>query len=316
MNNLVSVVVTSYNHAEYLEQRMESLLGQTYQNLEIIVVDDCSTDDSMSVLENYRKYSHITIIALENNSGYANACNLGVSLSSGEFIMFAECDDYSDLRQVETLLRKLIENESAGVVYSRSTIIDSRGAIIGDDFQCRESAFRRMCARDTLISGKEIQKFLLISCVVPNMSAALIRKSEFIGVGGVSSKFKACADWDLWCRLAERCDFYYVNAPLNNFRTHATTVRNTFAITVQLSEIFDLLHRASGKTMLTVVERFRFKINLGRIWGNYIIASPINGIRCFRGIWRESLRYDSLSGLYLLLGFAAMLGRMMLKMFK
>jgi len=90
-NELVSIVVTSYNHAEYLEQRLQSLLDQTYSNFEIIVVDDNSTDNSRQVLEKYRNNPKIKLFYNEINYGHAKTCNLGVSKCRGEYVIFAEC---------------------------------------------------------------------------------------------------------------------------------------------------------------------------------------------------------------------------------
>lgn len=230
MNDLVSIIVTSYNHAEYLKKRMDSLLDQTYKNLEIIVVDDCSTDGSIVILENYRKYDHIRVIALEKNTGYANVSNLGAGMAKGDYIMFAECDDFDSPLHVETLVRSLKDHGDAGVAYCRSAMVDDKGKFCGDDLQVREPAFQALCSSDTMISGPRMQKFLLKSCVIPNMSAALIRKNIFDAVGGLSLLYRACADWDLWCRIAENSDFYYVAASLNNFRSHSTTVRNTASV--------------------------------------------------------------------------------------
>ena len=80
----ISIIVASYNHAEYLEERMDTLLNQTFDKFEIIVVDDCSTDNSTEVLEKYRDNPKTTFIFLEENGGYAKACNLGISKSRGE----------------------------------------------------------------------------------------------------------------------------------------------------------------------------------------------------------------------------------------
>ena len=303
MNNLVSIIVTSYNHAEYLDQRMESLLNQTYDRLEIIVIDDCSSDDSRNVLAKYGHYSHIQIINLEENRGYANASNLGVSMCRGEYIMFAECDDYNKPEHIETLMECMGKSEYIGVAYCRSNMVDSSGTISGTDFQYRENSFKDRCAHDTLIPKGEMQKYLLISCVIPNMSAALIRKKYFELVGGISTNYRTCADWDLWCRIARSCDFYYITSPLNYFRTHPTTVRSTFGIFLPLSEMFSLLYDALSNTPLSFPERLRFRVNLGFIWANYINSNPAQWIRDFLPIWRISIKYDKMSILFVLLGF-------------
>lgn len=302
MQELVSVIVTSYNHAEYLDQRMISLLQQTYGHLEIIVIDDGSTDGSVQVLEKYKKYPHITIVALAENTGYAHASNLGVSLSRGAYIMFAECDDYDDPRHIEILVETMQGNEDIGVSYCRSNMVDNKGQIFGTDFQYRNNSFKRRCVRDTIIPRKDMQRYLLMSCVVPNMSAALIRKTCFEHVGGISTSYRACADWDFWCRMAEHFDFYYVAATLNDFRTHPTTVRTSFGVVLPVTEIMTLLYRSFRKTELSAFDRFRFRINVGFIWVNYIAARPRGLFRNFMLIWRHSIKYERASIVFFFLG--------------
>jgi glycosyltransferase involved in cell wall biosynthesis len=300
MQSLISIIVTSYNHSTYLDQRMVSLLNQTYSNSEIIVVDDCSSDDSAQVLRKYLDHPRVRIVELDRNRGYAYASNLGVSLAHGDYILFAESDDYSEPMQVETLLRSLAEHDTAGVAYSRSTMINSSGHIAGNDFQGREKDFRDMCARDVLIPSRQMRLFFLVACVIPNMSAALIRRDCFNRAGGLSPSYRACADWDFWCRMAELTDFYYITTPLNNFRTHPKTVRGTMSIKVQLLEMYQLLYTAYEKMELDQTERRRFKINTGALWANFIPLNPLSWIISFPSILRETMRFDRLTVLYLM----------------
>lgn len=301
-DDLISVIVTSYNHAEYLDERMESLLGQTYRNLEIIVVDDCSTDSSLEVLGKYEKYDHVKIVALKKNVGYANASNFGVSICHGEYIMFAECDDFSAPSHIEILHDKMVNKENIGVAYCRSNMVDSNGNVFGDDFCYREPAFQSLCFQDTLIPQPDVQRFFLFSCVIPNMSAALIRKKFFNLVGGLSPAYRVCADWDFWCRISSHCDFYYVAFSLNNFRSHLMTVRNTSGIQVPLIEIISLLYGAFENVNFGFIEKLKFKINVGFIWACYLSQGLLGWLGAFPSIWRQSLKYDNLSLLFLLFG--------------
>ena len=93
---LVSVVVASYNHAEFLEKRMESLINQTYSDLEMLVIDDCSPDNSLKVLRKYESHPKVKLVIRENNGGWVVVSNQGVEISSGEFVIFANCDDDCD----------------------------------------------------------------------------------------------------------------------------------------------------------------------------------------------------------------------------
>ena len=308
MKPLVSAIVTSYNHAEYLDQRMESLLEQTYGNIEIIVIDDCSTDGSREVLENYRGDSRVNLILLEENGGYASACNLGLNESRGDYIMFAECDDYNDPDHIKTLVEVMEQNERVGAAYCRSNIVDEQGVILGTDYDVRDSSFKSLCGNDVLIPSGIMARFFLFSCVIPNMSAALIKKKAIESVGGLSPDFLACADWDLWCRMAEENNFYYVTKTMNYFRTHPETVRKKAGVALQVGEYYDLLYRSFSGMSLTFAESFRFKMNCGFIWANFLVVNPSDWIKSFPKVCRRSFMNDKLSVLYLFLGLAKKAG--------
>jgi glycosyltransferase involved in cell wall biosynthesis len=303
MAKLVSVIVTSYNHEAFLDQRMQSILKQTYKNIEVIVIDDCSVDNSKQVLEPYKKNKHVQIKCLKLNGGYANACNLGVELSSGEYIMFAECDDYNDPRHIELLVEALEADDSIGVAYCKSTIVNEKGEIIGDDFQYRNSDFKNLCYETTIIPKEKIQAFLLTSCVIPNMSAALFKKTHYIKIGGISPKYRACADWDFWCRMSELSNFFYITTPMNYFRTHATTVRSSFSIEQQTMEIFDLLFKFYKTKNLAFIQKVYFKVNLGSIWLIHLVSDPKQWAKSFFRILFKSLKYDKFCIIYLAIAF-------------
>ena len=289
---LVSIVVTSYNHAEYLDQRMKSLLLQTYGNLEIIVVDDHSTDGSAEVFDKYRKYPHVYITILAENGGYARACNYGVKISNGDYIMFAECDDFNDPIYVEIRMEKMLQNPHVGVGYCRSNMVNANGFVYGVDFQYREKAFQSFCYKDVLIPHAIVRKFFLFSCIIPNMSAAIIRKNYFKSIGGFNPRYKACADWDFWCRIAEKCDFYYIAKPLNFFRNHASTVRNNMGAITPTLEIYNILYREGSNIELSLNETIKFKLAMGSIWAQQIARNPKEWLLSLSETCLKSMKYD------------------------
>jgi glycosyltransferase involved in cell wall biosynthesis len=299
MNPLVSIVVTSYNHADYLDRRVDSLIKQTYPEKEIIVIDDCSTDNSRMVLSKYGNHPFIKLTFLDKNVGYAHACNLGVKMSAGNYIMFAECDDYNHPEHLSTLMEVLSGYENVGVAYCRSNIVDSEDRFLNDDFQSRSTSFKEMCRNNAIISSEQMMRFLLFSCVIPNMSAALIRRKYFELAGGLAVGYKACADWDFWCRIAHHCDFFYVYEPLNNFRSHPTTVRSSAGIQRQATEMIELLYRASSEIHLTLYDKCKFKVNMGYIWGRFFRSDPLDWIKSFPHIWAKSLKFDRFLIIYL-----------------
>ena len=289
---LVSVVVASFNHAEFLEKRMESLINQTYQDMEILVIDDCSTDNSVEVLRRYESHPKVTLILREKNVGWVTVSNQGVAMSSGEFVIFANCDDDCEPRMIASLVEAMISHPSAGIAFCRSLLVDEPGQVIGDDFIFRERSFRARCATDTLLTGAEMSRFLLRSCVIPNLSAALFRRESFNTVGNLSSAYRACCDWDLFFRVVERYDVAYVSEALNKFRQHKTTIRGIMKDRDTYEEYFRLLLDQIVVLDLSLLERCRFRTYVMFLWAVHLLCTSWSGLKNFSYHIGIVLRHD------------------------
>lgn len=287
---LVSVVVASYNHERYLAKRMNSLCAQTYENIEIIVIDDCSPDDSRKILQNYKSDARVTIVERAENGGWVSVSNQGIDLAKGEFVLFANCDDDCEPEMIEVLVSAIQSNNEIGIAYCRSLMIDQDDVVTGDDYLIRETAFQKKCFRDCQISNSQMQRFLLYSCVIPNLSAALIRKSCFETAGRFSSSFQACSDWDLFFKIAETFEFYYIAKPLNRFRQHDTTVRTATKGRVTYDEFFRVLLVEIANIKLTLAERLRFRTHVMYLWSTELLRPSISGwanfSHHFRLVWK------------------------------
>ena len=112
MNKKISVIVAVYNTEKYIEKCLRSLLNQTYQNLEIIVVDDGSTDNSKEVLKKYSHNDKIKLIYNKKNSGLSYSRNVGLENAMGDYIGYIDSDDYVDLDYYEKLMQAIIENKA------------------------------------------------------------------------------------------------------------------------------------------------------------------------------------------------------------
>lgn len=278
---LVSILVASYNHAGFLEQRMESLINQTYQDIEILVIDDCSPDHSLEILRRYEAHPKVKLVARETNIGWVPVTKQAIEMSSGEFIIFAQCDDDCDPRLVERLVDGMKAHPTAGIAFCRSLLVDEHNRVLGDDFSIREPAFRARCSSDTLLTGKEMSRFLLYSCVIPNMSAALIRRECFDTLGTLSPAYRVCNDWDLFFRIVTRYDIAYVAEPLNRFRQHDATIRSVTKGRVNYEEIFRLLLGQIRLLDLTFSERCRFRTRVMYLWGTHLFSQPWIGLNNF-----------------------------------
>lgn len=122
MGKLVSIVIPAYNVEKYIAICLESLVNQTYKNLEIIVIDDMSTDRTIEICETYQKKDSRIKILYQNHGGAAKARNLGIEEASGYYLMFLDSDDYMNLRIVEVLLNQLEKNNADMAVSSYTEV--------------------------------------------------------------------------------------------------------------------------------------------------------------------------------------------------
>ena len=308
MNNiklpLVSIVFTSYNHVEYLRQAILSIINQTYANIEIIIVDDCSNDGSQLILKEYESNERIKLIFRDVNSGsYVLASNYGLKYANGEYVVFAQCDDFSESEQIEQLVEGALNNESCGVIFSSSNMVDENGSIFSNDYVGRESRFKSHVNRDPLILGHEMSNFLAFSCVIPNLSAALIKKELLTNLGGLSKAFIVVSDWNLWLDISQVTNFFYIRKPLNNFRQHNTTIRSSVKMQLQIIEIFSMFQNHVKLNSLSKDKVQKFHIGFGAIWFNYFLENKKQWSKIFVEVYKNVYHELRVPMIYLLFGF-------------
>ncbi len=302
VTGLVSVVVASYNHARYLPRRMESLISQTYPNIEILVIDDCSPDNSVQVLRTYLNHPRVRLIERETNGGWVKVSNQGVDMSSGEFVLFANCDDDCDSEMIRRLVDALQQHSSAGIAFCRSLMVDEDDRVLGDDFSIRKVSFRQRCSRDTLLSKEEVSRFLLHSCVIPNLSAALFRRECFAKAGYFSSEYHVCSDWDVYLKVAAGYDIVYIAEPLNRFRQHKATIRSLTKDRVVYEEYFRLLLGQIRMLDLSLLERMWFRTHVMYLWAVHLLPPTMNGLFNLPYHLGRIFRLDSLALLFVIPG--------------
>ena len=130
MDILVSVILPNFNHAPYLQERVKSIINQTYQNFELIILDDKSTDDSLCILEPYRNHPKVShfVVNDHNSKSPFKQWKKGLDLAKGSIIWIAESDDYCDLNFLETQVN-ILENNDVMVAIAKTILIDTNGRI-------------------------------------------------------------------------------------------------------------------------------------------------------------------------------------------
>lgn len=132
----ISVLYQSYNQSEYIKESLEAILNQNYQALEIIIIDDCSSDNSKDILRNYEtKYKNIKLIINQENKGTASSSNYGIENAKGDLIYFAAADDKIEKNLFEEANKAFSNNENLGLFSARINTIDFRGNLMFDKNQ-------------------------------------------------------------------------------------------------------------------------------------------------------------------------------------
>jgi glycosyltransferase involved in cell wall biosynthesis len=225
----VSVFIASYNHASYLAECLDSILAQTYRDIEIVVVDDGSTDGSMAILEDYQNRFHGKVFVYTHpghaNKGISATCNLAISKTRGEYLAWTGSDDVWYADKLEQQVAQLDEFPEYGMVYSYAQFIDAEGTelnrLYGEDI-----------TRDPNPVGRMIQ-----SCHPPAMT--VVFKRECLDQVGLFDEGLIYSDWDLFVRIFSHWKVGFIHRPLAKYRMHASNVSKKIDPQVDLQRIID-----------------------------------------------------------------------------
>lgn len=226
----VSVIVPVFNHGRFLARRLDSILSQSFQDFEIIVLDDASTDDSLAVAQRYAGHPKVRIASNSHNSGSAfRQWKKGLALAQGEFVWIAEGDDESDPRFLRSLL-PFFRDPEVSLAYSDSTMIDENGTPIGDYTGYYGLLDSTHWTMDYLVPGAaEINFGLGVKNTIPNTSAALMRR-KFIEPAFLENiaAMRYSGDWLFHVQMVKGRKVGFRSLPLNLHRKHASTLTHQF----------------------------------------------------------------------------------------
>ncbi len=206
----VSVIMANYNYARFLRAAIDSVLNQTLRDLELIVVDDGSTDDSRTIIESCLSDPRVRFVPV-NHVGQADAKNNGTALARAPLIAFLDADDIWYVDKLEKQTALFDRDPSLGVVYSRRILIDENGA---------EMPY----AQPRLNRGEVLAEMFHDNFVC--FSSAVVRRLVFEHLGKFDPSIDLAVDYDFWLRAAAHYRFDYVDEPLVRYRCgHANLSR-------------------------------------------------------------------------------------------
>jgi len=211
-NKKISVIIPNFNYAHFLDEAIESVLRQTYQNIELIIVNNGSTDDSLIVLEKYRGRVHVID---QQNLGQSGARNSGLKYASGELIAFLDADDFWVPNKLELQIQSI--NEATQLVY------------------CGISQFKNLenQARRTIhpkFKGNCVDYFIDLpgaSIVLSGESTALFTRELLNKTGNFDMELNSTAGWDFFRRCSIFTEFDFVDEPLTHYRIHSSNMSSS-----------------------------------------------------------------------------------------
>ena len=265
-NPLVSVIVPNYNHAAFLEERIESVINQSYLNIELIILDDCSSDNSRELIERYRsnlKVSHVVFNEV-NGGNVFEQWKKGIELAKGEWLWIAESDDVATPDFLEVLL-----GFDGEIKYCLSQIIDENSALsqcYGFERMPEPKSYPEFTKSFTMLSDVFLNQWMLKDNFIPNASAVIIKadlaRKVLNEIDYELSKMVLMGDWLFWLKSLQHAkSISFCEIPMNKFRHHSNTVRNLSAAS-RVLELHYLLrhqskeHRSTRKSINTLLYRF------------------------------------------------------------
>ncbi|MCU0287892.1 MAG: glycosyltransferase [Acidobacteria bacterium] len=212
---LLSVIAANYNNEQYIKDCLDSILSQTFQKLEIIVSDDCSTDSSPGIISDYvKKYpGKIKAIFNPTNRGVAQTRHEAILSANGEYITTLDSDDYyydpqKLMKEIALITGYLSKNKDI-IAFSNIVLVNGDKTMIGT-----------WGKPGNIKEGSILEHILARSCMIPR--DFIMKKEAYFTVGGYDARFPIYEDWDLKIRLASRFEFYYTGINGTAYRRHGT----------------------------------------------------------------------------------------------
>lgn len=202
MNPKVSIVAQNYNHENYLEERISSITAQSEEAIEIILLDDASSDNSQRILKEHATRPSIKLdINLKNSGSTFHQWNKGGSLATAEYVWIAESDDIAEPDFLKTMLELFATHPNAVLAYAQSEKIDGNGCSLGLMSRHMDEMCFHHLNQDFHYSGREFcASYLVRGNVIPNASAVLFKRAAYLA-GGADASMRLCGDWLMWSKI-------------------------------------------------------------------------------------------------------------------
>ena len=230
---LVSIIVITYNSSKYVLETLESAKAQTYQNIELIITDDCSKDNTVEICrkwidENKERFVNTKIVSVEKNTGTSGNCNRGFKASIGEWIKLIAGDDILLTNCIYSFWEFIIENKNCSIVFGRMYYL-KKNKLVEDKLN--------LFFKNT----QSEQKIKIYKGSGLSAPTSFIKHSLINECGGFNENYKLIEDVPMWISIARRDEyFYFLNSFVVKYRLHSTNISMAKEVFINLNYYQDL----------------------------------------------------------------------------
>lgn len=253
----ISVVIPNYNYERFLFERFYSILNQTVKLHEIIILDDCSKDNSRKliddIVENISKYVNVTKIYNEENSGSAfKQWAKGFKVATGEYVWISEADDYCNKNMIEHLLVPIKNNTDIYISYVDTAFVDKIGNVFLKTIKPEIDIMKTGHWDNDFINNglDEIKNFTFLNCTIANVSSCIIKNGNYDEIFEKAGKYRQAGDWVFYSYVMSKGKIAYINKTENYYRVHGDNITSQMKKQKHLEEIKSI-HKDLSKTFGT-----------------------------------------------------------------
>ena len=271
----ITVYITNHNYGEYVDQAIESVLDQTFQDFELIIIDDGSTDNSRKILKKYEKMINTKII-YQGNRGLSISNNIALQQAKGEYIIRLDADDYFDKNALKILINEF-DDENIGMVFGDWYITDQKGNVLGIEK-------RHDFDKDVSLYDQ------------PAHGACTMFRTKFLKeIGGYDETISRQDGYELWFRFIEEYEIRNINIPVFYYRKHGSSLTDKSEELLNTrSQIFKKIAERRNKPLTKAIAIFPVrgeKLDIRsrpflKISNDYLIDISINNYLKAEGIER------------------------------
>ena len=284
----LSIIIPTYNGANYLSAALDSIAMQSESGIECIVVDDGSTDTTLAILDSYQTRLPLQVLERNRMGNWVTNTNYGLSVASGDYVCFLHQDDIWLKDRLQIMSKAIASYPEANLYLHSSLFIDTEGKPLGI-WQCPLPSYPTVVSAELMMERLLVQNFIAIP-------APIFRRKVALSIGGLNEKLWYTADWDFWLKLAASGDTIYHPQPLAAFRVHpnSQTIRRSSSVdnfSRQMRSVFEQ-HLTTWETDVNRKLKIR-QVALFSTEVNTALAAMVHGEKT--NLWKLGRDFVSLT---------------------